>query len=639
MPGRKIRVTSCSSLHIIGTSLSNPAAKSMKVSATTNTKRHHHHHHHSSKTNKTAAARAAAMVNHDTENLSPIFSSKSKSSDSTDNVGVGDSKISHEAIEQDVTNLTNLNNLPSTNAFEALQISSDRLRTIIAALHCNILIRKADLVRNLDYVANVLDAVHEDETRIKQQHIPVAPIRRRLMEEDDGALSEIEPDSVPNEVRDWLTMTFTRSMSTLKRRPSDKPKFKSVAQAIRAGIMVDSCSRYLRRLSIDIKFKTINEWTFDVFSVNEFTNGQCLRYVGFELMQRYNLPNKLHISITTLQNFLEQMESGYSRYRNPYHNLVHAADVLQTTYQIIYNSGLMVENWLTDLELFAIFVAAIVHDFEHTGTSNNFHIQSRSDVALIYNDRAVLENHHVSAAFRLMRQDEYNILSEFTSDEYKNFRHLVIEMVLATDMSCHFAQLKTMRSLISMQENIEKAKALALILHCADISHPGKPWDIHHTWTQSLMEEFFKQGEKEKELGLPCSPLCDRDNTLVAESQIGFIQYIVEPSFIVVGDMLEKVLKSLVAADSEVLSPSIPNRSMTSSPSPSAVSSTELNLQHDEQNGLERRLPSSMTTPIPRSTIVRRPWAEYLKLNRERWVQEAEEERRRKQLNVIEEEP
>ncbi|CAF4129576.1 unnamed protein product, partial [Rotaria sp. Silwood2] len=353
------------------------------------------------------------------ENLSPIFSSKSKSTDSIDNGGISAGRISHETIEHDVTNLSNMNNLPTTNAFEALQVSSDRLRTIIAALHCNILIRKADLVRNLDYVANVLDATHQDETR-------------RLMEEDDGALSEIEPDTVPNEVRDWLTMTFTRSMSTLKRRPSDKPRFKSVAQAIRAGIM------------------TINEWTFDVFSVNEFTNGQCLRYVGFELMQRYNLPNKLHISITALQNFLEQMESGYSKYRNPYHNLIHAADVLQTTYQIIYSSGLM--NWLSDHELFAMFVAAIVHDFEHTGTSNNFHIQSRSDVALIYNDRAVLENHHVSAAFRLMRQDEYNIISEFTSEEYKNFRHLVIEMVLATDMSCHFAQLKTMRSLLSMPE-------------------------------------------------------------------------------------------------------------------------------------------------------------------------------------------
>ncbi|CAF3698588.1 unnamed protein product [Rotaria sp. Silwood1] len=579
------------------------------------------------------------------ENLSPIFSNKSKSSGGGDDHrrssrnDYGHTNTPYDLIEHDVSGLNKIANLPKPDSFDALQIGNDRLRTIIAALHCNILVRKEDLVRNLDYVANVLEAVHQDETR-------------RLMEEDDGDLSEIEPDSVPNEVRDWLAMTFTRSMSTIKRRPSDKPKFKSVAQAIRAGIMVD---RY-----------TINEWTFDVFSVNEFTNGQSLRYVGFELMQRYNLPNKLHISINALQNFLEQMESGYSKHRNPYHNLIHAADVLQTTYQIIYNSGLMVENWLNDYELFAMFIAAIIHDFEHTGTSNNFHIQSRSDVALIYNDRAVLENHHVSAAFRLMRIDDYNILSEFTSDEYKNFRHLVIEMVLATDMSSHFTQLKTMKSLLSMPENIEKSKALALVLHCADISHPGKPWTMHHAWTELLMEEYFKQGEKEKELGLPCSPLCDRDNTLVAESQIGikkkqkklylfiiskfffvfwgkgFIQYIVEPSFVVMGDMLEKILKSLSVPDSELPSPSIPAKSIVSSPSPplSTKSSNGSNPQHDEQleNGRERK-PSSMTTPISRPTTVRRPWIEYLKENRERWIKEAEEEKRRRELKVIEEEP
>lgn len=37
------------------------------------------------------------------------------------------------------------------------------------------------------------------------------------------------------------------------------------------------------------------------------------------------------------------MESGYSKFKNPYHNLIHAADVLQTTYQIVYSAGLMVE--------------------------------------------------------------------------------------------------------------------------------------------------------------------------------------------------------------------------------------------------------------------------------------------------------
>jgi hypothetical protein len=52
-------------------------------------------------------------------------------------------------------------------------------------------------------------------------------------------------------------------------------------------------------------------------------------------------------------------------------------------------------------------------------TQINIYCIFRSDVALIYNDRAVLENHHVSAAFRLMRIDDYNILSEFTTDEFK----------------------------------------------------------------------------------------------------------------------------------------------------------------------------------------------------------------------------
>lgn len=64
-------------------------------------------------------------------------------------------------------------------------------------------------------------------------------------------------------------------------------------------------------------------------------------------------------------------------------------------------------------------------------------------------------------------------------------------------------------------------------------------------WTMQLLEEFFQQGDKERELGLPFSPLCDRNNTLVAESQIGFIEFIVEPSMQVCSDMLETILAPL----------------------------------------------------------------------------------------------
>jgi len=69
--------------------------------------------------------------------------------------------------------------------------------------------------------------------------------------------------------------------------------------------------------------------------------------------------------------------------------------------------------------------------------------------------------------------------------------------------------------------NVDKSAAMNLILHCCDISHPAKSFDIHQRWTYLLMEEFFRQGDMEKAMGLPYSPLCDRNTTLIAESQIG----------------------------------------------------------------------------------------------------------------------
>jgi len=41
--------------------------------------------------------------------------------------------------------------------------------------------------------------------------------------------------------------------------------------------------------------------------------------------------------------------------------------------------------------------------------------------------------------------------------------------------------------------SIDKAKALSLLVHCADISHPAKNWSLHSRWTDLLVEEFFKQ--------------------------------------------------------------------------------------------------------------------------------------------------
>ncbi|XP_032452833.1 calcium/calmodulin-dependent 3',5'-cyclic nucleotide phosphodiesterase 1A isoform X9 [Nasonia vitripennis] len=449
--------------------------------------------------------------------------------------------------------------LPAVDTPDACDKAALRLRCLLRKLqHGEI---SADLLqRNLHYAARVLEAVFIDETkeaeRMEKEASGQQGVRRRRLADEDDELSEVQPDAVPPEVREWLASTFTRQLATTRRRTDEKPKFRTVAHAIRAGIFVDRIYRRVTNTTF-MKFptdvvrvlKTLDEWSFDVFSLSVAALGAPVKYLGYDLLNRYGMIHKFKVPPAVLESFLVRVEEGYCRHRNPYHNNLHAADVAQTMHYILCRTGLM--NWLTDLEIFATLVAALIHDYEHTGTTNNFHVMSGSETALLYNDRAVLENHHISASFRILREDDCNILQNLSKEEFREFRTLVIDMVLATDMSFHFQQLKNMKNLLSLAEpSVDKSKAVSLVLHCCDISHPAKRWDLHHRWTMQLLEEFFRQGDKEKDLGLPFSPLCDRNNTLVAESQIGFIEFIVEPSMQVCSDMLETILAPLNAKES-----------------------------------------------------------------------------------------
>ncbi|XP_035218058.1 calcium/calmodulin-dependent 3',5'-cyclic nucleotide phosphodiesterase 1-like, partial [Stegodyphus dumicola] len=315
-------------------------------------------------------------------------------------------------------------------------------------------------------------------------------------------------------------------------------------------------------------------------------------------------------------------------------------------------------NWLTDLEIFAALIAAIIHDFEHTGTTNNFHVMSRSETALLYNDRAVLENHHVSTAFRLMREDDSNILFHLSKEEYREFRTLVIDMVLATDMSSHFQQIKSVKSLISHSDfSIDKSKALSLVLHCCDISHPSKAWNLHHKWTMLLMEEFFLQGDKEKALGLPYSPLCDRNTTLIADSQIGFIDFIVAPSFEVCGDMLEKIEEKYLTTRSSSVSESITEETPSAANKVTALdrksqslagvlnsgadsdSSETVASSSDAGTSASSAPPSPKANP-PFKSKIKRPWIQHLEENKKQWKERIHKDAElRAQLSVAPEDP
>ena len=158
----------------------------------------------------------------------------------------------------------------------------------------------------------------------------------------------------------------------------------------------------------------------------------------------------------------------------------------------------------------------------------------------MYNDQSVLENHHLAVAFKLLQVDERNIFSHLTAKQIKTLRKMVIDMVLATDMSKHMqllADLKTMveskkvtgNNIIMLESYDDRIQVLQNMIHCADLSNPTKPLDIYVKWTNRIMDEFWLQGDKERDLNLEISPMCDRNVASVEKHQVGFIDFIVHP--------------------------------------------------------------------------------------------------------------
>ena len=122
------------------------------------------------------------------------------------------------------------------------------------------------------------------------------------------------------------------------------------------------------------------------------------------------------ISRQKAERFFVAVEATY-RAKNSYHNSMHAADVVQAALLILRAAPNSVD--FTKLEVFSLICAAAVHDLGHPGFTNDFLINTQHLNAIVYNDRSVNENFHVSSAFRIVSQDKgANIFSGLSRADY-----------------------------------------------------------------------------------------------------------------------------------------------------------------------------------------------------------------------------
>ncbi|XP_076135228.1 3',5'-cyclic-AMP phosphodiesterase 4C-like isoform X1 [Alosa pseudoharengus] len=299
----------------------------------------------------------------------------------------------------------------------------------------------------------------------------------------------------------------------------------------RFGVSTDHEGRLAKEL------EDINRWGLDVFKVAEYSGNRPLTVVMYSIFQERDLLKTFKIPTDTFLTFMMTLEAHYHT-DVAYHNSIHAADVVQSTHVLLSRPAL--EAVFTDLEIMAALFASAIHDVDHPGVSNQFLINTNSELALMYNDASVLENHHLAVGFKLLQEDNCDIFQNLSRKQRHSLRKMAIDMVLATDMSKHMnflADLKTMvetkkvtsLGVLLLDNYSDRIQVLQNMVHCADLSNPTKPLEIYRQWTDRIMVEFFTQGDRERDNAIEISPMCDKHNASIEKSQVGFIDYIVHP--------------------------------------------------------------------------------------------------------------
>lgn len=309
------------------------------------------------------------------------------------------------------------------------------------------------------------------------------------------------------------------------------------------------------------------DWCFDIIRLEQITARQPLVWLGLSILSHFNVCATLNCDEKTLRSWLTMIEANYRD--NPYHNSTHAADVMQATAYFLTKPRL--EAIFDPLDQAIALIAAICHDIDHPGKTSAFLCNSGSDLAILYNDISVLESHHAALTFKLTLSDpSVNIFKNIDQETFKEVRHSVIDMILATEMTKHFEHLTKFVNVFNKSlaldsdtvsgsasdagaKGVREAKGKAatttsgaassastsrirssslaspenvvlvkrILIKCADVSNPTRPLHLCIAWGQRIAEEYCNQTDEEKAHGLPVvMPVFDRSTCSIPKSQV-----------------------------------------------------------------------------------------------------------------------
>ncbi|XP_028164363.1 cGMP-dependent 3',5'-cyclic phosphodiesterase-like [Ostrinia furnacalis] len=254
---------------------------------------------------------------------------------------------------------------------------------------------------------------------------------------------------------------------------------------------------------------------------------------ALKMFSDLGLDKKFNIKTPKLARFILYVKKGYRDV--PYHSWLHAFNVGQWAYAAIVNYKLVSQGYFSDLQALMYVIAGLVHDLDHRGTTNSFHIHGQTTLAALYSSEgSVMERHHLAQAMCILNTEGCDILETLPRRDYDRAIMLLRDYILASDLANYFKNLNDFKAISMDYQKGNRVHATALqslLMNAADLSDQLKDWTSVKKTAAAVLTEFFRQGDVEKSRGDLPPIIMDREKCFIPDLEIQFLQTTCIPLF------------------------------------------------------------------------------------------------------------
>jgi 3'5'-cyclic nucleotide phosphodiesterase len=181
--------------------------------------------------------------------------------------------------------------------------------------------------------------------------------------------------------------------------------------------------------------------------------------------------------------------------------------------------------------------SALIHDVDHSGAPNAQLVKEGAAVARHYKGKSIAEQNSFDIAWDLLMEPAYKDTRRLiyaTAGEFKRFRQLVVNSVMATDIvdkdlkklrndrwDVVFSQMSNEDSNCTRVKDMKATIVIEHLIQASDVAHTMQHWHVYRRWNERFFWECYQ------------AYLDGRSETNPAETwykgEIGFFDYYIIP--------------------------------------------------------------------------------------------------------------